>query len=55
MGRRHTHKVPKGDGTFTEVLRDRLKLKEDAVTCLLPGLSILLFDNIKNEMASHIE
>ena len=32
-----THRVPKGDGTFTEVPRARLKLAEGAVPCLLPG------------------
>ena len=32
-----SHQVPKGDGTFTEVPRDRPKLKECAVPCLLPG------------------
>ena len=31
------HKVPNGDGTFTNVLRDKLKLKEGAIPCLLPG------------------
>ena len=33
------HKVPNGDGTFTNVPRDKLKLKEGAVTCLNPGCS----------------
>ena len=32
-----SHKVHKGDGTFTEVPRDRPKLKEGAVPCLLSG------------------
>ena len=32
-----THRVPKGDGTFTEVPRATLKLAEGAVPCLLPG------------------
>ena len=31
------HKVPRGDGTFTEVPRGKLKLKDGAVPCLLPG------------------
>ncbi|KAI6648318.1 hypothetical protein LOD99_12127 [Oopsacas minuta] len=31
------HKVPNGDGTFTSVPRDKLKLKEGAIPCLLPG------------------
>ena len=33
----YTFKVPKGDGTFTEVPRAKPKLKESAVPSLLPG------------------
>ena len=33
------HNVPNGDGTFTEIPRGKLKLKDDAVPCLLPGPS----------------
>lgn len=31
------HEVPNGDGTFTSVPRDKLKLKEGAIPSLLPG------------------
>ncbi|KAI6658650.1 hypothetical protein LOD99_11028 [Oopsacas minuta] len=31
------HKVPNGDDTFTSVPRDKLRLKEGAILCLLPG------------------
>ncbi|KAI6648653.1 Transposable element P transposase [Oopsacas minuta] len=31
------HKVPNGDGTFTSVPRDKLKLKEGAIPSLLPS------------------
>ena len=33
----YTFKVPKGDGTFTEVPRAKSKLKEGAIPSLLPG------------------
>ena len=33
----YTHKVPNGDGTFREIPRNCLKLKEDAVPSILPG------------------
>ncbi|KAI6650606.1 hypothetical protein LOD99_7656 [Oopsacas minuta] len=33
----YTHRVPFGDGTFTEVPRYRPKLKDGAVPCLFPG------------------
>ncbi|KAI6650544.1 Protein kinase C-binding protein 1-like isoform X3 [Oopsacas minuta] len=32
-----THKVPNGDGTFTEISRLTPKLREGAVPCLFPG------------------
>ena len=31
------HKVPRGDGTFTEIPRGKLNLKDGVVPCLLPG------------------
>ena len=31
------HKLPNGDGTFTEIPPGKLKLKDDTVHCLLPG------------------
>ena len=33
----YTHKVPNGDGTYREIPRSHLKLKEDSVPALLPG------------------
>ena len=33
----YTHKVPNGDGTYREIPRSHLKLKEGAVPALLPG------------------
>ena len=33
----YTHKVPNGDGTYREIPRSHLKLKEGAVPSLLPG------------------
>ena len=32
-----THKVPNGDGSYREILRSRLKLKDGAVPTILPG------------------
>ena len=32
-----THKVPNGDGSYREILRSRLKLKDGAVPTNLPG------------------
>ena len=34
-----SHKVPNGDGTFTEIPRAKPKLREGAVPCMLPGCS----------------
>ena len=31
------HKLPNGDGTFTEIPLEKLKLKDDTALCLLPG------------------
>ena len=32
-----THKVPNGDGTFTDVPRTKPKLRDGAIPCFLPG------------------
>ncbi|KAI6659855.1 hypothetical protein LOD99_14195 [Oopsacas minuta] len=47
------HKLPNGDGTFTSVPRDKLKLKEGAIP-FTSWLPLLLFINIDKQTYSFV-
>ena len=50
----YTHRVPNGDGSYREIPRSKLKLKEDTVPSILPGLSSILFLTLRNQTQSSV-
>ena len=41
----YTHRIPNGDGTYREIPRKCLKLKDGAVPSIMTRISILLFSH----------